>query len=232
MATNADKELFQLRIGSVGLVVGSVASVSASQACEFSTSDLGMFGWGAVSGIPLGLALGAISVLIQMIWVKLSRAFTLWPASRLWFGPVLTALIGAVVGLYTFSRCTPEARLRKLIGEEAQHAGTDIKVSGFNSFLACRWYARFSLPNNAISRLLRSKGLTNQVGPEQLESLRRQSPYGAIATAAGTVPAWPAAVIWHRDSGDPAPGSQSVSWSWLAVDSTGTNCFYTWGYQN
>ncbi len=226
------QELFWLRCGSAGLFLGCVASASASLAWRFETPEFGMYGWGMVAGIPLGLALGAVAVLAQMLWVKLSEAFDLWRSGRIWVAPLLMVTIVVGMGLYTRSVCSPAVRLRELIGPEAEFAAPDCKVSGFNSFLAARWYARFSLPTNAVTRLRLTRGLTNQLGPELLGNLRQQSPYGAIAAASGTVPAWTAAVIWHRHSGEPSPGSQSVSWNWLAVDSTGTNCFYTRGYQN
>lgn len=114
----------------------------------------------------------------------------------------------------------------------ADLTGPDFKVAGFNSFLTVRWYARFNLPPDGVARLVREKGLTRTAVGDRLDNLRQASPFGEIANEAGVVPSWTAAQIWQVESGKPTSAIQSTSWGWFAVDETGTNCLFTWGYQN
>lgn len=167
-----------------------------------------------------------------MLWVLLTQRLQIRPASRAWAAPMLSVLAGGIVWVLTAAACVPTARLKGQIGALADLAAPEFKVAGFNSFLAVRWYARFSLPPDGVARLVREKGLTNTAVDNRLDNLRQPSPFGMIAFEAGAVPSWTAAQVWQRDSGKPTQEIQSTTWSWLAVDATGSNCFYTWGYQN
>lgn len=203
----------------------------AASSCrrQFATPEFSGYDWGLIVSLPFGIGLSALLILLQMLWALLTQRLQILTASRAWAAPARSVLAGGIVWVLTTAACLPSARLKKQIGVLADLTGPDFKVAGFNSFLAARWYACFSLSPDDVAKLVREKGLTNTAVDNRLDNLRQASPFGKIANEAGVVPSWTAAQIWRRDSGEPSRDIQSTSWSWLAVDATGTNCFFTWG---
>lgn len=120
----------------------------AASSCrrQFATPEFSGNDWGLIASLPFGIGLSALLILLQMLWVLLTQRLQIRPASRAWATPVLSVLAGGIVWVLTAAACVPTARLKGQIGALADLAAPEFKVAGFNSFLAVRWYARFSLP--------------------------------------------------------------------------------------
>ena len=179
-------------------------------------------------GIFPGLILGLLVLMGATASERLLQVFeTPGRIARCFrIGSVFCPLIVGVMA--SFHASDPKSRLGGLLNGAIQVSVINVRVAGFNSFLAVRCYARFSIASDDLPPLVRRLGLSPSTITQILKSLRTQSPFALIARKAGILPDWAPAMVWSNSE----QSDQATRWCWIVADATGTNAFISKGFQN
>jgi hypothetical protein len=139
---------------------------------------------------------------------------------------VLFPLFVAVI--FSINLMRPRHRLKAVLGTDVPPSAENIRVAGFSSFLARRWYSSFTISSNELPALVAHLDLIPSTNLDPIPVLIADRTFAPNALASGVIPPWKACARWVKSK----QNGQRQSWSWLAVDETGTNAFFTRGYQN
>ncbi len=154
-------------IGAVGsILLGLFIHLCLTQ----STAEFLKFGMVWAVLLMGALALWAVPFTFVLCWVAalLNRRNLLpkWVGAR---SIVVAGLLGMLALIvHAFFSITSKARYAQLVGVADEHA-SGIRVTGFNSFLARRWFLEFRIAPEHAGRIVSELGL-EEVGPIDLQS--------------------------------------------------------------
>ncbi|MCW1916175.1 hypothetical protein OJ996_21475 [Luteolibacter sp. GHJ8] len=170
-------------------------------------------------------------LILRAIVTSLSRRgrWPLWLGSKTILG-VASAISLALAGAGLYS-ATPRQRYLKLVGNGDNDGASEIKASGFNSFLATRWLVTFKIDQQGAERI-RTRWELEETKPFSLkERIARDPVFSSSGSALLAEPPGAQGVKCFIKKSDSTKTS-TKTWITFAVrDSDGQAWFFR-GYQN
>lgn len=189
-------------------------------------------GLASLSGVMFGLCpaafIGTMVVILIEVFLRGALGLLHMPVAlrrRVYQLCVVLPLLAAV-GM-SINTMRSSQRLEDMLGTAPPASVRRIRVAGFTVFQANRWYSTFTIATNELPPLLDRLGLIASTNLDSIPNLTKDR-FSGNALNSGAIPQWNAYARWSQVKSN----YDTRSWKWLAVDETGTNVFFTAGFQN
>lgn len=226
----AERQIRPLRYG----LMAGASTLLAALLFGTALSGTSEFLWiTAIMAVVLGFIPGVIIGLVAVLLVTLflGVTFKFWlvsPGQRQRAGGICILFPLVMAAVFSIGLMRPRKRLESLLRPPLPPSVGSIRVAGFDGFLARRWYATFTIATNDLPVLLKRLELASSTNLDTIPNLISDRTFAPSALDAGVIPRWKPSALWSRSKQKGA----TEWWQWLAVDETGTNVFFTKGYQN
>ena len=213
----------------ISLIVSLTACVTYNwlDSCTLEFAGQGM-AMALVFGIPLGIVAWLVAVVLAIVTRHFLDRSSCKEPMRMVFLVAPSLVLAVWLATMAFRASSDVGRFRKAVGRRCPESTKNIRVCGFDAFLAHRWVASFNANEDDVRQIARAWGLTNSP-PISMRRAFAKGPFLEDVEWLREAPEADEGLTFYRlDKGD----GQWYAGSILVYDARKEQCWFFRQFQN